>query len=52
MLTVRVLGLELLHLELSTDVDEEEEHGDVVTTLVGFTPPATIPVHEPGTEHG
>lgn len=52
-MVVRVLGLELLHLELVTDPTEEEgEHGDVVTTLVGFTPPSAIPVHEPGTDHG
>lgn len=52
-MTVRVLGLELLHFEITTDPTEEgEERGDVVTTLTGFAPPAAIPVHEPGTDHG
>lgn len=36
-ITIRVLGLELLHIEISTDSDEQGP-GDCTTTPVGFAP--------------
>ena len=36
-ITVRFLGLELFHVEMSTDAADNDGPGDCTTTLFGFT---------------
>lgn len=50
-LTIRILGLEILQLEATTDDDNGTDPGDCTTTPIGFTPTPGDQRWEPGTDH-
>ncbi len=50
-LTVRLLGLDLLHFEISTEDLSTNEPGDSISIPIGYVAPPRPPREDQGREH-